>query len=59
VSVALPFSVIIDVPADSSPHLMPSYRILYDLKTATRVFVLEGHKHKITACSFSPDGRRV
>ncbi|WFC97398.1 hypothetical protein MYAM1_000110 [Malassezia yamatoensis] len=32
--------------------------VLYDLKTATRLYVLEGHKHSVTACSFSPDGRR-
>ncbi|WFD41478.1 hypothetical protein MPSI1_000107 [Malassezia psittaci] len=32
--------------------------VLYDLKTATRLYVLEGHKHPVTACSFSPDGRR-
>ena len=33
--------------------------IMYDLKTATRLYVLEGHKERITACSFSPDGRRL
>ncbi len=33
--------------------------ILYDLKTATRLYVLEGHKRRLTACSFSPDGRRL
>lgn len=33
--------------------------IMYDLKTGTRLYVLEGHKKKITACSFSPDGRRL
>jgi WD repeat-containing protein 7 len=33
--------------------------IMYDVKTATRLYVLEGHKHGITACSFSPDGRRL
>ncbi|KAF8627389.1 hypothetical protein AX17_006204 [Amanita inopinata Kibby_2008] len=33
--------------------------VMYDLKTATRLYVLEGHKKKITACSFSPDGRRL
>ena len=32
--------------------------VLYDLKTATRLYVLDGHKHPVTACSFSPDGRR-
>jgi len=33
--------------------------VMYDLKTATRLFVLEGHKKRITSCSFSPDGRRL
>ncbi|KIM43090.1 hypothetical protein M413DRAFT_26286 [Hebeloma cylindrosporum] len=33
--------------------------VMYDLKTAIRLYVLEGHKKKITACSFSPDGRRL
>ncbi|KAF9561801.1 hypothetical protein CPC08DRAFT_688535 [Agrocybe pediades] len=33
--------------------------IMYDLKTAIRLYVLEGHKKQITACSFSPDGRRL
>ncbi|KAI0060412.1 WD40 repeat-like protein [Artomyces pyxidatus] len=33
--------------------------IMYDLKTATRLYVLEGHKKTPTACSFSPDGRRL
>jgi len=33
--------------------------VVYDLKTASRLYVLEGHKKKITACSFSPDGRRL
>lgn len=33
--------------------------IMYDLKTAIRLFVLEGHKKPITALSFSPDGRRL
>ena len=32
---------------------------MYDLKTATRLYVLEGHKKRLTACSFSPDGRRL
>ena len=32
--------------------------VLYDLHTATRLYVLEGHTHPVTACSFSPDGRR-
>ena len=33
--------------------------IMYDLKTAIRLYVLEGHKKSVTACSFSPDGRRL
>ena len=33
--------------------------IMYDLKTATRLYVLEGHKRRTTACSYSPDGRRL
>lgn len=33
--------------------------VMYDLKTAIRLYVLEGHKKEITACSFSPDGRRL
>ncbi|KAI0345585.1 hypothetical protein BDW22DRAFT_1426257 [Trametopsis cervina] len=33
--------------------------IMYDLKTATRLYVLEGHKKRTTACGFSPDGRRL
>ncbi|KAJ7505803.1 hypothetical protein B0H11DRAFT_1851029 [Mycena galericulata] len=33
--------------------------VMYDLKTAIRLYVLEGHKKKITACTFSPDGRRL
>ncbi|KAL0567058.1 hypothetical protein V5O48_014937, partial [Marasmius crinis-equi] len=33
--------------------------VMYDLKTAVRLYVLEGHKKSITACSFSPDGRRL
>ncbi len=33
--------------------------VLYDLKTATRLYVLEGHKKRLAACSFSPDGRRL
>ncbi|KAF9453126.1 WD40 repeat-like protein [Macrolepiota fuliginosa MF-IS2] len=33
--------------------------VMYDLKTAIRLFVLEGHKKPITAVSFSPDGRRL
>ncbi|KAF8158416.1 hypothetical protein B0H34DRAFT_797808 [Crassisporium funariophilum] len=33
--------------------------VMYDLKTAIRLYVLESHKKQITACSFSPDGRRL
>lgn len=33
--------------------------IMYDLKTATRLYVLEGHRKRLAACSFSPDGRRL
>jgi WD repeat-containing protein 7 len=33
--------------------------IMYDLKTATRLYVLEGHKKRLSCCSFSPDGRRL
>ena len=33
--------------------------IVYDLKTATRLYVLEGHKRRLAAISFSPDGRRL
>ena len=33
--------------------------VMYDLKTAIRLYVLEGHKRAIAACSFSPDGRRL
>jgi WD repeat-containing protein 7 len=33
--------------------------VMYDLKTATRLYVLECHKHALVACSFSPDGRRL
>lgn len=33
--------------------------VMYDLKTAIRLYVLEGHKKSISACSFSPDGRRL
>jgi WD40 repeat protein len=32
---------------------------MYDLKTSTRLYVLEGHAKPITACSFSTDGRRL
>jgi WD repeat-containing protein 7 len=33
--------------------------VMYDLKTGTRLYVLEGHKKRLDACSFSPDGRRL
>lgn len=33
--------------------------VMYDLKSAIRLYVLEGHKKGISACSFSPDGRRL
>lgn len=33
--------------------------IMYDLKTATQLYVLEGHKKRLAACTFSPDGRRL
>jgi len=33
--------------------------VMYDLKTATRLYVLECHKQALVACSFSPDGRRL
>ena len=33
--------------------------VMYDLKTTTRLYVLEGHKKAIAVCSFSPDGRRL
>ncbi|GAA6030192.1 hypothetical protein JCM8097_008980 [Rhodosporidiobolus ruineniae] len=33
--------------------------IVFDLRTATRLYVLEGHKHAVTALSFSPDGHRL
>ncbi|KAI0320952.1 hypothetical protein OF83DRAFT_1102148 [Amylostereum chailletii] len=33
--------------------------VMYDLKTATRLYVLECHKRRPAACSFSPDGRRL
>lgn len=33
--------------------------VMYDLKTGTRLYVLEGHKNRLAACSFSPDGRRL
>ena len=33
--------------------------IMYDLKTATRLYVLEGHQKRLVMCSFCPDGRRL
>ncbi|EJD50966.1 hypothetical protein AURDEDRAFT_112046 [Auricularia subglabra TFB-10046 SS5] len=33
--------------------------VMYDLRTATRLYVLDGHKKRLTALSFSPDGRRL
>jgi WD40 repeat protein len=33
--------------------------VMYDLKTATRLYVLECHRPGLDACSFSPDGRRL
>ncbi|KAF8340747.1 uncharacterized protein EI90DRAFT_3151020 [Cantharellus anzutake] len=33
--------------------------IMYDLKLASRLYVLDGHKQRLSACTFSPDGRRL
>lgn len=33
--------------------------IVYDLKTATRLYVLDGHRRPMTAVSWSPDGHRL
>ena len=33
--------------------------VRYDLKTATRLYVLETHHSQVSAISFSPDGRRL
>ena len=33
--------------------------VMYDLKTGTRLYVLEGHKTRPSSISFSPDGRRL
>jgi len=33
--------------------------VMYDVKTAVRLYVLETHQKPISACSFSPDGRRL
>jgi WD40 repeat protein len=32
---------------------------MYDLKTASRLYVLEPHTHAVSSVNFSPDGRRV
>lgn len=32
---------------------------MYDLKTATRLYILEGHRKRLAGISFSPDGRRL
>lgn len=33
--------------------------VVYDLKTATRLYVLESHHRAVTALSWSPDGHRL
>ena len=33
--------------------------VMYDVKTATCLYVLECHKQGLAACSFSPDGHRL
>ncbi|GAA5853924.1 hypothetical protein JCM9279_007604 [Rhodotorula babjevae] len=33
--------------------------IVFDLRTATRLYVLEGHNRPVTALSWSPDGHRL
>jgi WD40 repeat protein len=33
--------------------------VVYDLKTATRLYVLESHHKRASAVSYSPDGRRL
>ncbi|WOO76901.1 WD repeat-containing protein 7 [Vanrija pseudolonga] len=33
--------------------------IMYDLKTASRLYVIDPHKHPVSAVAFSPDGRRL
>jgi len=32
---------------------------MYDLKSASRLYVLEAHKAAVSAVAFSPDGRRL
>lgn len=32
---------------------------MYDLKTATRLYVLEGHRYSLSGLEFSTDGRRL
>lgn len=32
---------------------------MYDLKTASRMYVLEPHRKPVSAVSFAPDGRRL
>lgn len=33
--------------------------VVYDVKTATRLYVLEAHRTPVTAVSIAPDGRRL
>lgn len=33
--------------------------IMFDLRNATRLYVLEGHKQRVSTCSFSWDGRTL
>jgi WD40 repeat protein len=33
--------------------------VVYDAKTGTRLYVLEGHRRALSACAFAPDGRRL
>jgi WD40 repeat protein len=33
--------------------------IMYDLKTASRLYVLEAHAAPVSAVAFAPDGRRL
>jgi WD40 repeat protein len=41
------------------PQLTTPILCRYDLKTATRLYVLETHHSQVSAISFSPDGRRL